>query len=184
MEVFSWLKRRMHRISFNKQACWSVSQFQPQWIQSKLSADQGDKISDPTQYWCLAGALQYLSFTRPYTSYAFHQICLYMHDPCVPHIQALQRIIRYLQSTKSFCIQLWKSSITDFVAYCDADWAGCPNTRRSFFGYWVYLGPNLISKILPIVSSLNIKEWLMLQQNLLGYATFYSSSYFPYPRPW
>ncbi|GJS77753.1 ribonuclease H-like domain-containing protein [Tanacetum coccineum] len=34
---------------------------------------------------------------------------------------------------------------TDLVAYSDADWAGCPTTRRSTFGYCVFLGNNLLS---------------------------------------
>ena len=30
-------------------------------------------------------------------------------------------------------------------AYCDADWAGCPDTIRSIIGYSVFLGNYLIS---------------------------------------
>ncbi|GKA19774.1 ribonuclease H-like domain-containing protein [Tanacetum coccineum] len=60
---------------------------------SKLSAD-GDPVSDPTLYRSLAGALQYLTFTRPDISYAVQQVCLYMHDPREPHFSALKRILR------------------------------------------------------------------------------------------
>ncbi|GJU43592.1 ribonuclease H-like domain-containing protein [Tanacetum coccineum] len=41
--------------------------------------------------------------------------------------------------------QLFSSSTTDLVAYSDADWASCPTTRRSTFGYCIFLGNNLLS---------------------------------------
>lgn len=114
-------------------------------LNSKLSADVGDLVSDPTAYRSLAGALQYLTFTRPEISYAVHQICLFMHSQRQPHLQALKRIIRYIQGTKSHGLQLIKGSINTLTAYSDADWAGCPDTRRSTSGYCVYLGSNLVS---------------------------------------
>ncbi|GKB10823.1 ribonuclease H-like domain-containing protein [Tanacetum coccineum] len=63
--------------------------------ESKLGSD-GDPVSDPTLYRSLAGALQYLTFTRPDISYAVQQVCLYMHDPRAPHFTALKRILRYV----------------------------------------------------------------------------------------
>jgi hypothetical protein len=49
--------------------------------QAKLSEAIGDPVADPTGYRSLAGALQYLTFTRPDISYAVQQVCLHMHDP-------------------------------------------------------------------------------------------------------
>ncbi|GKB52084.1 ribonuclease H-like domain-containing protein, partial [Tanacetum coccineum] len=59
---------------------------------TKLAAD-GDLVFDPTLYRCLAGALHYLTFTRPDISYAVQQVCLFMHDPRKPHFSALKRIL-------------------------------------------------------------------------------------------
>ncbi|GKB08731.1 ribonuclease H-like domain-containing protein [Tanacetum coccineum] len=111
---------------------------------SKLSAD-GAPISDSTLYRSLAGALQYLTFTRPDISYAVQQVCLFMHDPREPHLSALKRILRYVRGTLSYGLQLYSSTTSSLVAYSDADWAGCPTTRRSTSGYCVFLGNNLLS---------------------------------------
>ncbi|GKC73228.1 ribonuclease H-like domain-containing protein, partial [Tanacetum coccineum] len=64
-------------------------------------------------------------------------VCLYMHDPREPHFSALKRIMRYVQGTLDYGLQLFSSSTTYLVAYSDADWAGCPTTRRSTSGYCV-----------------------------------------------
>lgn len=102
-------------------------------------------VKDPTLYRSLAGALQYLTFTRPDISYAVQQVCLFMHDPREDHFNALKRILRYVKGTITHGLQLHRSSPTAMVAYSDADWAGCPSTRRSTSGYCVFLGNNLIS---------------------------------------
>ncbi|GJX92200.1 ribonuclease H-like domain-containing protein [Tanacetum coccineum] len=78
----------------------------------KLEAD-GDPVNDPTLYRSLAGALQYLTLTRPDISYAVQQL----------HV----------------------SSTSQLTAYTNADWAGCPVTRRSTSGYSVFLSDNLLS---------------------------------------
>ncbi|XP_059310088.1 uncharacterized mitochondrial protein AtMg00810-like [Lycium ferocissimum] len=112
---------------------------------AKLGATVGPPYDDPTQYRKLAGALQYLTFTRPDISYAVQQVCLHMHDPKVAHMHALKRIVRYIQGTIEFGLHLYKSSIASLVSYTDADWGGCRDTRRSTSGYCVFLGNNLLS---------------------------------------
>ena len=53
-----------------------------------------------------------------------------MYNPKDFHWLLVKRILRYLKV---------------IVAYNDADWAGCPDTRRSTTGYCVFLGTTLIS---------------------------------------
>jgi hypothetical protein len=107
-----------------------------------LSVD-GPQVADSSQYCSLAGALQYLTFARSDIAYAVQQICLYMHDPCEPHLAALKRILRYLQGTLSLGLTLHHSP-TELVVYTNADWAGCPDTRRSLSVYAVFFGDNLV----------------------------------------
>lgn len=68
-----------------------------------------------------------------------------MHDHREQHMNALRRIIRYIKGTSSHGLQIFKSKLNTLTAYSDADWAGCPDTRRSTSGYAIYLGDNLIS---------------------------------------
>jgi hypothetical protein len=111
----------------------------------KVAADAGDPVADPSEYRSLAGALQYLTMTRPDLAYAVQQVCLHMHDPRDGHLAIIKRILRYVRGTTTSGLLLPASSSLDIVAYSDADWAGCPDTRRSTSGYCVYLGGALVS---------------------------------------
>jgi hypothetical protein len=44
-------------------------------MQAKLSEATDDPVGDPIGYRSLAGALQYLTFTRPDISYVVQQVC-------------------------------------------------------------------------------------------------------------
>jgi hypothetical protein len=113
-------------------------------LQAKLAGDSGPPVEDASQFRSIAGALQYLTFTRPDIAYVVQQIYLHMHDPREPHLTAMKRILRYLQGTPAYSL-LRHSSSSDLIVYTDADWAGCPDTRCSTSGYAVFLGDNLVS---------------------------------------
>jgi hypothetical protein len=123
--------------------------------QAKLSKDNGPPVADATSYRSLTGVLQYLTFSRPNIAYAVQQVCLHMHTSREPHLTALKRILRYLRGSLDYGLLLRPSPTSELVVYTDADWAGCPDTRRSTSGYAVFLGANLISwaaKWQPVVS--------------------------------
>ncbi|XP_066324159.1 uncharacterized mitochondrial protein AtMg00810-like [Miscanthus floridulus] len=110
----------------------------------KLSA-YGPKIDDAKHYSSLAGALQYLTVTRPALAFAVQQACLHMHDPREPHQTLLKWILIYVRGTSSLGFCLRASAELSITAYSDADWAGCPDTRRSTSGFCVFLGDALVS---------------------------------------
>ena len=106
---------------------------------------EGTLFSDPTLFRSLAGALQYLTITRPDLSFSVNSICQFIHAPTEDHFHALKRILRYVKGTAHHGLQLHKQSTRDLLGYSDADWAGCPDTRRSTTGYAIFFGANLIS---------------------------------------
>jgi hypothetical protein len=111
----------------------------------KVVATEGALVYDATDFRSLARALQYLTFTCPDIAYAIQQVCLHMHDPRELYLAALKRILRYVRGTLHLGLLLQPSTLTDLVVYTDADWADCPNTRKSTSGYAVFLGDNLVS---------------------------------------
>jgi hypothetical protein len=144
-------------------------------LQVKLAGDSGPPVEDASQFWSIAGALQYLTFTWPDIAYAVQQICLHMHDPREPHLTAMKRILRYLQGTSAYGLLLRCSSSSDLVVYTDADWAGCSDTRRSTSGYAVFLGDNLFSwlaKRQTVVSRSNAEAEYRVIANGVAEATW------------
>ena len=57
----------------------------------------------------------------------------------------MKRILRYVQGTIGLGLKIRKSNSMLVSAFSDADWAGCPDDRRSTGGFVVFLGCNLVS---------------------------------------
>jgi hypothetical protein len=91
---------------------------------AKLSTFDGAPLADASAYRSLAGALQYLTLTRPDLAYAVQQVCLFMHDPRESHLSFLKRILRYVKGTLSYGLRIGTSPVDSLTAYSDADWAG------------------------------------------------------------
>lgn len=69
-----------------------------------------------------------------------------MHDPRECHLAIVKHILRYVRGTTSHGLHLRDTTSTPMIiAYSDADWVGCPDTRRSMSGYCIYLGNALVS---------------------------------------
>jgi hypothetical protein len=111
----------------------------------KHSGDTCNLVSDPTHYRSLASALQYLTFTHPDISYTVQHVYLHMHDLRETHMTTLKHVLRYLQGTLDFGLLLRRSSTSELVVYCDADWVGYLDTHRSTSRYAIFLSDDLIS---------------------------------------
>jgi hypothetical protein len=117
----------------------------PVEVQPKLSATDGEAVTDATFYRSITGALQYLTLSRPDIAYGVNQAGLHMHAPRDVHWNLVKRILRYIRGTINHGITISATPSTTLIVYSDADWAGCPDTRRSTSGYCVFLGDSLVS---------------------------------------
>jgi len=121
---------------------------------SKLSKFDGETLPDYSEYRSIVGALQYCTLTRPDIAFSVNQLCQHLHHPTTAHWIAAKRVLRFLKHTSNHGL-FYSTTNLQLNAFCDSDWAGNPDDRRSTSGFAVFLGDSLISwsvKKQPVVS--------------------------------
>jgi hypothetical protein len=68
-----------------------------------------------------------------------------MDAPRQSHMHVDIQVLRYLKSVPAQGLFYPVDSPLHLKAFCDSDWAGCPDTRKSVIGFCVFLGDSLIS---------------------------------------
>ena len=111
----------------------------------ELSSD--DESFDTQTYQQAIGCLTYLSVTtRPDIAAAVGILSQYMSKPSKEHWMGVKRVLRYLKGTINYGIKYSSNKEEkDLVGYCDSDWAGDIDTRKSTSGYVFQLGNSAIS---------------------------------------
>jgi hypothetical protein len=83
----------------------------------------------------------YISLTtRPDITTAVSAVGRYAENPGTQHWNALLQIVLFLKGTKSRCLPLGGVDNLNLNSYCDNDWGGDIDTRRSQSGYVIFLG--------------------------------------------
>ena len=59
----------------------------------------GEEIEDPTMFRRIVGSLIYMTITKLDLSYAVGLVSQFMQMPRKPHLDAIRRILRYVEST-------------------------------------------------------------------------------------
>jgi hypothetical protein len=89
------------------------------------------------------GSLLYLlKHSRPELSNSVRELSKVMDRANKAHEKALYRVIRFVQQTRERCLVLApvKETLTwELKGYCDSDFAGDTDTRRSVSGFVIYL---------------------------------------------
>lgn len=75
---------------------------------------------------------------------------LMLFNKCVftcmlPEPTTLKYITHYVQGTLQYGLHIYHSPTKKLVSYTGADWVGFPDTHWFTFGYYFFLGENLIS---------------------------------------
>ncbi|RVW16197.1 Retrovirus-related Pol polyprotein from transposon RE1 [Vitis vinifera] len=74
------------------------------------------------------------------------EVSQYMHNPEEQHMNAVMRILRYLKNAHRKGILFTKNVDHQSIeVYIDVDWAGAVDDRRSTFGYFTFVGGNLVT---------------------------------------
>ena len=109
--------------------------FTPVDVSQNLNSESTDSV-DKSFYQSAVGSLLYLlNWTRPDITFAVNNVARFTCNPTKEHWTAVKRVLRYLKGTIDYGITYTRDSKDNLVGYCDADWAGDVNDRKSTSGY-------------------------------------------------
>ena len=81
-----------------------------------------------------------MTLTRPDISFAVNKVCQFLSQPMDVHWEAVKRILFYVKGTLHTGLKFRKAASTSISIFTDADWAGCPDDRRSTGGFAIFVG--------------------------------------------
>ncbi|BBN69933.1 NAD(P)-binding Rossmann-fold superfamily protein [Prunus dulcis] len=115
-------------------------------------------MADESEYRQIVGSLLYLTATRPDIMFASSLLARFMHNPTRKHMGTAKRVLRYVQGTLEYGVEYKKGKAATLIGYCDSDWAGSEDDRRSTSGYVFTLGSGMFS-------------WASIKQNTVALST-------------
>ena len=131
---------------YNKQDLTPISTPVDLGVQLIKSDSKANK-EDIKLYQQQIGALLYLALkTRPDITYAVNKCSRFMSNPNKLHFKALDRIWKYLNKYPKLGLYYnCNNPLNTLKGYCDSDWGGDINSRKSTSGFIFLYNNNLIS---------------------------------------
>ncbi|GAA0160085.1 transmembrane signal receptor [Lithospermum erythrorhizon] len=111
----------------------------------KITKDENGKEVDISNYRSMIGSLLYLTASRPDIAHSVGVCARFQAAPKESHLNLVKRIIKYVQGTINHGLLYTFDTNCSLVGYCDADWAGNAEDRKSTSGGCFFLGNNLVS---------------------------------------
>ena len=101
---------------------------------SVLSKNTGEVV-DIEMYRSFVGKIMFFATkVGPTLCHAVRDLAAHMSNPGTPHWEALKRLVGYMKGMKLKGMALYKPDQLRNVSACDADYAKCPDTRKSIGG--------------------------------------------------
>eukprot|EP01104_Vermistella_antarctica_P007680 TRINITY_DN1881_c0_g1_i4.p1 TRINITY_DN1881_c0_g1~~TRINITY_DN1881_c0_g1_i4.p1 ORF type:complete len:1943 (-),score=430.54 TRINITY_DN1881_c0_g1_i4:231-6059(-) len=115
-----------------------------------LSIDDHPYVASPADmkrrelYLSVVGCILYLTMTRVDVLTSISILAAFNSDPGATHMDALRHLACYINNDTRVGLFFSRDSSNELIAYSDANYGGCLDTRRSRRGGVIFLGSNLI----------------------------------------
>ncbi|GJT18000.1 transposable element [Tanacetum coccineum] len=134
-----YLRRVLKRFRFDKQTKRVSTLLASQFKISAAMSPKNDTeraYMEKVPYANAVGSLMYAMIcTRPYISHVVGMVSRYMHNPGKGHWQTVKWILRYIHNTVNVGLVFEHGSSQWVEGYCDSNYAGDLDKRRSTTGY-------------------------------------------------
>ncbi|RVX18724.1 Retrovirus-related Pol polyprotein from transposon TNT 1-94 [Vitis vinifera] len=116
---------------------------------SKAQCPQNDDEREEMRtipYSSVVGSLMYAQVcTRPDIAFVVGMLGRYLSNLGSQHWKAAKKVLRYLQGTKDLMLTYQRTSLLDVVGFCDADFVGCIDDKKSTMGYIFMMAGGAVS---------------------------------------
>jgi hypothetical protein len=116
------------------------------WFRQASLTERNQFLALNINYRALIGSLNYLSILmRPEISFAVSKLFQHLENPGLLHYHAAIQVFRFLKGSMYCGLHFQRQETYNLRSFIDANWANCPDTRRSHTGFMVLIGLHLIS---------------------------------------